>query len=365
MRSITAFRFTTLCLLLGTFVKTSAAQYEVDGQIEQTLYKMDGSVQSEGKSRFTIFVKDCSWLIQTTNLDAEGKPLTVNETACTNGGVIYSLGVTINKDNLNGGLNRAAAMNFANIYSNNVPVGEDDGYFICHLWLMFASSCYFENPATNWLTPAYDLNASAAVNRDLKREAKWELINGPGSLPLKVVYLDHNRDGADRDQAATNATYTATGVTNAGELKIPSGFVFEQRVGDRFFTRFAPGPIMPGESAPTYRIRKRAVATVTDVRPYCSRSEFVPAAKGITQVTDERLARVPNFNPRMYYRFPDGVRWVSVEEAKKLVATQTPPKNPPPKPIVVVILLVPAAVVLFLWLLNRSKGQTVVHPNGS
>ena len=33
MRSMTAFRFMMLCLLLGTFVKTLAAEYEVDGQI--------------------------------------------------------------------------------------------------------------------------------------------------------------------------------------------------------------------------------------------------------------------------------------------------------------------------------------------
>ena len=359
MRSKAAFRFTTLCLLLGTCVKTSAAEYEVDGQIEQTLYKMDGSVQSESKSRFTVFVKDCSWLIQTTNLDGNGDPQTVNETASTNGGVIYSL------DRRPVGRNGVLALNFGNIYSNTVPVGEDDGYFICHLWLMFASGCYFENLATNWLTPVYDLNASASVDTNLRRDAKWELINAPGALPLKVVYLDHNRNGADRDEVITNATYAVTGVTNAGELKIPSGFLFEQRVGDRFFTRFAPGTIMPGESAPTYRIRKRAVATVTAVRPYCSRAEFVPTAKGNTQMLDERLARVPNSNPRMYYRFPDGVRWLSVEEARKWAAAQTPPKNPPPKPIVVVILLVPAAVVLSLWLLNRSKGQTVVHPNSS
>lgn len=351
MRSITTFRFTTLCLLLGTFVKTSAAQYEVDGQIEQVLYKMDGSVQTEQKAGFTVFVKDCSWLIQTTNLDSDGNPQGVNETASANGGVIYSLDIRPS------GHDGVVFPNFANIYSNNIPVGETDDYFICHLWLMFASGCYFENPATNLLTPAYDSNASAVVNPNLKREAKWEFINGPGSLPLNVVYLDEpfNR--------ITNATYMSTGVTNVGKLKFPSGFVFEQRIiGGR---NFAPGSSISGVPDPNYRVRKRAVATVTAVRPYCSRAEFVPTAKGNTQVSDERLARVPNSNPRMYYRFLDSVRWVSVEQAKRLVAAQSPPKNPPSKTIVVVILLMPAAVVLSLWFLNRSKGQTVVHLNSS
>src|ERR1039457_5737330 len=127
MRSITAFRFTTLCLLLGTFVKTSAAQYAVDGQIEQTLYKMDGSVQSEGKSRFTIFIKDCSCLIQTTNLDVDANPLAMVETASTNGGVIYSVVVQIDKNapmagQFGGG--RVPNLNSAFVYSNDVPVGE-------------------------------------------------------------------------------------------------------------------------------------------------------------------------------------------------------------------------------------------------
>ena len=351
MRSITAFSFMTLCLLLGTFDKTSAAQYEVDGQIEQTLYKMDGSVQSEGKTPFTVFVNDASWLIQTTNLDADGNPSTVVETASTNGGVIYSVVVPIDKNapmagQFGGG--RVPNLDSAFVYSNDVPVGETDGDCIGHLWLMFASGWQLKNLSTNWLTPVYDLNASASVDSTLKRRAKWEFSKGQGSLPLNVTFY---LNGAD---SAIDATYAAAGVTNAGDLTIPSGFVFEQRIG----ARFAPGPTQSGDATPGYRIRKRAVATVTTVRPNCSRTDFMPRTKGITQVTDERLARMPNSNRRMYYRFPDGVRWISVAEAKRLVAGQTPPKNPPSKPIVAVILLFPAAVVLSLWLLNKSKGQT-------
>ena len=358
MRSITAFRFTTLCLLFGTFAKTSAAQYEVDGQIEQTLYKTDGSVQLAEKSAFKVFVSDASWLIQTTNLDADGNPLTVVETGSTNGGVIYSVVAPIDKNAPMAGRfggRRVPNLNSAFVYSNDVPVGETDDDYMGHLWLMFASGRHLTNLSTNWLTPVYDLNASASVDSTLKRRAEWKLANAHGSLPSDVTFYLNSTD------AAIDATYAAAGVTNAGELIIPNGFIFEQRVG----ARFAPGTAKPGDATPAYRIRKRAIATVTAVRPYCSRVDFIPRAEGTTQVTDERLARMPNSNPRMFYRFPDGVRWVSVGEARKWAAAQTPLKNPPSRAIVVVILLAPLAVVICLWLLNRSKGQTVIHPNDS
>ena len=356
MRSITAFRFTTFCWLLGTFIKTSAAQYEVDGQIEQTIYNVGGSVQSEGKSRFTVFVNDCSWLIQTTNFDADGTPLTVNETASTNGGLIYSISVPISRDSTAAGRfgGTVSTVIQANIYSNNVPVGEKDGDDVGHLWLMFASGCHLKHLSTNRLTPVYDLNTSASMNRSLKRQAKWELADGLGSLPTNVTFFQSDAE------SPIDATYVTTGVTNAGNLRIASGFVFEQRVG----VLFAPGPIMPGDATPAYHIRKRAAATVTAVRPYCSRKKFVPTTTGMTQVNDERLVGVPSSNPRMFYVFPDGVRWVSVEEAKRLVAARSLPSNPPSKAIVVVVLLLPAVVVFFLWLLNRSKRQTEMNSVG-
>jgi hypothetical protein len=64
----------SLCLLFSALVPLEAAEYEVDGHLEQTLFKMDGSVQLVTRSKFTVFVKGCSWLIQTTLLDEAGKP---------------------------------------------------------------------------------------------------------------------------------------------------------------------------------------------------------------------------------------------------------------------------------------------------
>ena len=316
-----------LCLSLKAVIAVSAEEYEVDGQIEQTIFKMDGSVQVDTKSKFTVFVNDCSWLIQTTVLDAAGKPVSLNETACTNGGLIYSVGGRIDKDNVPGGRNGVSGWNYAKIYSNNVPVGQTDDYFVCHLWLMFASGCYFANLTTNWLTPAYDLNAAAVFNPSLKREARWELANGRGSLPLRVVYF--------RDAHLTNGTYIATGVTNVGKIQIPNGFVFNQY-------------------ATKSRVRKRATATVTAIRPSCSRSELMPEAQGTTMVIDQRLAT--NITNVSYYKFANGVQWVPVEKAKKLAIPNKSSQIPSSKvKFAFYILLLLPSVFLLYFLIKRRR----------
>jgi hypothetical protein len=234
------------------------------------------------RSKFTVFVKDCSWLIQTTDHDEAGKALVERETACANGAEVYE----VQRPPSGNSTEARRSGNYATIVSNNVPVGQSDAYLVCHLWEMFASGCYFEELSTNWITPVYDLNASAAVSPDLKREAKWELINGQGSLPLSVVYFESGR--LQSGPRRTNATYTATGVTNVGGIKVPSGFVFELRTS----SRFASGPVISGTTNAAYRIRKQVAATVTSVREGCSRKDLSPAASGMTIVIDHRLPPV-------------------------------------------------------------------------
>jgi hypothetical protein len=123
---------------------------------------------------------------------------------------------------------------------------------------MFASGCYFEKLTNNWITPVFNMNASVEVNPGLRQAAKWELINGPGSLPSNVDYLTGG---------IVDARYTTAGLTNAGNVQIPNGFVFEWG-------------------------RERAVATVRAVRPVCTRSDLLPSATGHTTVEDRRLPEV-------------------------------------------------------------------------
>ena len=319
-----------VCLLLGAIARVPAAEYEVDGQIEQTIYKRDGSVGALEKSQFTVFVRDCSWLIQTTQSNTNGKPVVATETACVNGTEIYEV---------SGGM--------ATIVSNTVPVGQRDGYFVCHLWQMFASSCYFKDRTNSWLTPAYDLNASANVEPDLKRKGQWDLIDGQGSLPRSVVYY--------QDSGSVDATYTATGVTNAGTIKIPSGFMFERKRSGFGVEINAQGkPVTP------YPLRKRAVATVTAVRPVCSRKDLTPTAKGRTMVIDQRAWQEPASKVPVtvlkYYVANDGVQWLPFEQAKKAYVLPHVPPKPIPRGIIVAILLLPTILFASFWLLTRKRG---------
>jgi hypothetical protein len=339
-------------ILFSAVVTVSAAEYEVEGNIEQAIYKRDGSVATLQKSQFTVFVRDCSWLIRTTQNNTNGKPVAASETACVNGTEIFE--VAGRTDNANTGAGqRSPPMNMASIVSNNIPVGQNAGYSVCHLWLMFASGCYFQNRSNKWLTPVYDSNASANVRPDLKREAEWDLIDGPESLPKRVVYYNHNF-GRNID-----AIYTATGLTNAGTTKIPNGFVFEYRMNRNFL----PGPIEPGQTFPSYGIYKRAVATVTAVRPYCSRKDLTPTAKGKTMVIDQRAWQDPASQVPVtvlkYYVVQDGVKWLPFAKAKEAyyVGGHPPPVKPVSRRIIFAMLLLPTVLFASFWLLTRKRAR--------
>ena len=78
----------------------------------------------------------------------------------------------------------------ATIIANNIPVGQLDSAVTGHLWLMFASQCYWTNQTTGRLTPVYDWRASVAAGGAMQTvPAEWDLLAGPGSLPREVRYL--------------------------------------------------------------------------------------------------------------------------------------------------------------------------------
>ncbi len=297
---------------LRTPVTTNGAQYEVDGEILQNGYRRDGSIQFQSRAKFTVFVRGSSWLIHTTDHDESGKPLVERETACVNGAEIYEVATDVGNKNLDGKPPSRPTDSVGSIVSDNVPVGLSDDYFVCHLWMMFASASYFENLSTNWITPVYDLNASAPVQPDLRREARWKLINGPGTLPSRVVFPD--------------ARYAARGVTNAGTTPIPNGFVFDLKMSGY---PAAPAPILPGQPVPPYRGRKQAVATVTAVRPFCSRGDLSPAAEGSGIVIDRRWKDPKAPSSLMDYRYQNGIQWLPVEQARQLCTKQHAPKSVP------------------------------------
>jgi ankyrin repeat protein len=255
-------------------------EYEVDGKLNQTITENNG-VTSHSSATFTVFVRDCGWLIATTENYEEGNDI-VREIGSTNGTEIYQCaGIT------------------ALVQSNTAPIGWLDREVAAHLWLMFASPCYWPSLNSDQLIPVYDWRASAGAattgfaNRQ-KKSADWELLNGPGSLPREVRYLDSLNH--------TNAIYTITGTNSTGGMLFPAGFVFKQFNGDR--------------------LEKRVEVGVTAIRPVCSRANLIPLpSKGIT-VIDARIdSGVPN-RPSSYQN-PLFGQWLSAEEAKKLAGINT------------------------------------------
>ena len=193
---------------------SSAYEYEVDGLVHQTMMQYNGT-NLHASASFTVYVRDSGWLI---------KAVETNE----NGGVSsHEIGSTNGTDIFNCGLGDSFPL-MASIQSNNMPVGELDSAVSSHLWLMFASRSYWPALNSDQLTPVYDWHASAAAGgQNIRVSADWELLQGPGSLPREVRYLDALNH--------TNAIYTVTGTNSVGGMLFPASFVFQQ------FNSHSPG----------------------------------------------------------------------------------------------------------------------------
>ncbi len=263
---------------------SSAYEYEVDGLVNQTMIQFNGT-NLHASASFTVYVRDCGWMIKTVETNELGSVFG-REIGSTNGTEIFEC-------------EDGSGMGFADIESNNIPVGEYDSAVFGHLWLMFASQCYWPALNSDQLTPIYDWRASVAAASSMfgnrqKASADWELLNGPSSLPREVRYLDAmNR---------TNAIYTITGTNSAGGMLFPAGFVFKQFNGDR--------------------LTKRVEVEVTAIRPVCSRANLIPLPSKGTMVVDRRFdSGVPNRPPS--YQNPVFGQWLSADESKKLAGINT------------------------------------------
>ena len=256
-------------------------EYEVDGSVNQTMIQFNGT-NLHASASFTVYVRDCGWMIKTVETDENGVVID-RKIGSTNGTEIFEC---------TGGLGGLPRM--GQVESSSIPVGQLDSAVVGHLWLMFASRCYWPTLNSDQLTPIYDWRASAAAagsvfgNRG-KVSGDWELLNGPESLPREVRYFP-------------NAIYTITGTNRVGGLLFPAGFVFKQFQGDRLI--------------------KHVEVQVTAIRPVCSRANLIPLPGKGTLVIDERFdSGAPNRT--ISYQNPVFAQWLTIEEAKKLVGINT------------------------------------------
>ena len=235
------------------------------------------------------------------------------------------------------------------IYSNNIPVGRLDDDIVGHLWLMFASQCYWNSLGANKnrLTPVYDWNASVGVSPRLKVAAKWDLMDGSGSLPREVDYLGQWDE--------TNGFYNVTGTNSVGGMFIPSGFIFEER---------HVGPLVKNGYIHELALRKRVEAKVTSVRPACSLRSLLPVPVGRTIIIDYRLAGGPMYGGKYSDFMITAGQWPSLEEAKKLAEArfyyqqygQPPPQQPSKVVLAVMCLFLVAPPIAYIAMrLRRPK----------
>ncbi len=183
---------------------------------------------------------------------------------------------------------------------------------------------YFRSLTSNYLTPVYDWQASPLAKDGGWRtvRAEWELLDGPGSLPFRVVY--------ETPGGAAAAVYQVTGATNLGGLIFPTGFTSSR-------LRAGALPAMSGE------------AVVTSLRLICSRTNLLPTIAEKVSTHDLRLAS-PSDDQGAFYLSD---HWLSEGEARQATGTLNPPREPPP------VVVMPPPVVFPV----RSLAKIRAAPN--
>ena len=295
--------WTLSCLIAVCTLSTFAAEYEVDGRITElvTDLRNDQNVTNFYTNAFTVYVQGCAWMIRTTEEAGHGAAR-IRTVGSVNGTEIFDLTKNVEGLNARGGdhssisYQKQTSPNRALVYSNSIPVGHLDIDMVGHLWLMFASQCYWSSLGTNTtlLTPVYDWNASALAYKDKKVRAGWELLNGIGSLPREVRYFGLWDE--------TNGLYRASGVKYAGGAPVPAGFVFEERHASY--------------ATHSMELDKRVVAEISMVREGCSLTDLLPVPLGQTIVIDHRLAgRNAHGGRYSDYVIEAAGKWPSIEKA--------------------------------------------------
>jgi hypothetical protein len=312
--------------------------YELHGIIQDERYveSLRSNVTNTGS--FSVYVNDCGWLIR-GDIPHLDRTTGVREIGSTNGTEIFEVSLLIMpqfapQESSEAKSDSAADPSPAQAQPISTRQGfqafvkpgpmpascsPSDGRF-AHLWLMFASRCFFAGREDSEILAAYDINSCVTRGNDYTMEGAWVLSTAQPGLPLSLAYINRRghpfaRDAEGNrtfvpfdppfDAGFTNALYTVTGTTNVGRLVLPTGFIFERfRPG---WTNRQPAPVLEA----------RSVATVTNFMPHCSRTSLVPELPPRVVVIDMReLPADPSKKP-IHYSGAAG-QWLPVEEAKRV-----------------------------------------------
>jgi hypothetical protein len=330
------------CLLGGLFLVpllSQGAEYELQGQLRQTI--INGMATLSNSVDFTVYVKDCNWLIRCLEKDQRGV-VWQRELGMPNGIEIYETKIPFETNEI--APRKTAPEGRAFISHQTVPVELLDEGVIGHIWLMFASQCFWGTNTSGEITPVFNWHASVGAAPTIKASAEWELLNGPGSLPREVRYIGIWDE--------TNALYTATSSTNLGNLFVPLSFHFEQAHAEH-----RRGMV----------ITKQIDAKLTSVRLGCSRANFFPergARKMV--VVDWRLQENSSSPEIPGYMIAADENWPTVDQARRLLqknnSSQSTSQETLSKPHQRFVLVVMIGLLLLgpLLLIKRKpdKGET-------
>jgi hypothetical protein len=340
IRYCRVFRLLPVLIVFAMTLSLCAQEYEVDGSVDLQLSRPDKSLWKEYRGSFRVYVKGCAWLIQVTEMNDWGLPLR-REVGTSDGQETYEMVVPYEAISASDpvvfdvkasppGVHLAPS---ATVTSNAIPVGDDDGSFTGHLWLMFASGFYLRTAAEGQLTPVFLWGAAPHMNNQATMKANWELINVPGSLPSRVTFFEPDGTPA--------AVYTATGLTNVGAVALPTGFSFIEPV-----TGF-----------------KKVTAVVTAVRPICSRADLRPALKQRVDMYDLRCF---DENDRNDFPVYEAGYWPTIKEAQRIYSsTRSRYSGAPPSKLSIVMvlgLMIGPPVIIVLSKLRLRSQQPPAKP---
>lgn len=328
-----------------------AREYELEGTIYQSDMTRSGNPRQTLVSEFKVFVRDCGWLIETTELDETRQPAIHRQIGSTDGTEIFELvagrprraGSTGTlQTNAATTTTRTPALN-GNVRSNNAPVGFDRDSVIGHIWIMFASGCYFGQVPTNRIIPVYDFAASPLVLNNPLLKADWTLHSGLDSLPESVTYYRNPRraDGF----VAIAANYTVLDWTNAGVLVVPSRFVFQEF--------YEPGPMGTNQPA----LRRKTDAAISSFQPICSRKELRPQIDREITVMDFRLEHTGLGMNGFAYRTG---RWLTAREALDKYRDKYQERSKPPRWTILIVasLLLGPPIYFFVVQIFRRRNRS-------
>jgi len=357
--SFEMYRLWTVLVALFAF-RSFAQEFEVEGVTTYRQISGTGKTVTLRSETFTVFVRDCQWLIQTREERPGGTPA-MWEIGQISPSEVVQLGIPSTPTNAIGS-NRVAIppLRSAVVFSNAVPVGCLDKT-IAPLWIMFASHCFLRGRTNDLITPVYDQVAGPTFNPNLKQQARWSFLPKAPGLPSVLDYFNdgqlHSMSKSNLpsvfklpkpyDQGFTNAICYATGVTNIGGLALPSGFVFE---------RYMPAN---GRKSTDLRVMERVEASVTAVRSSCSRENLMPelSRKSNTVIVDRRSAPTNDLKLAVTLNNEEsGGIWPKAEAVRKVEAERKKTiKNARIRPVLVVVFALILFTPLLLFFLKRGK----------